>query len=253
MGLTPTTSRRGRRGGFTLVELLVGVVVCAMVAGATAASISQLARLRSTSAARRQAYARADAAASRIAHDAFAACRHHDLLFAKVQLIDAPAGQPFDELLLLSRALRPVRAGADENPEGGEYEVQYRVEPAPSLPSGIALWRRADPAFDPAVDAGGVADAAVAGVTSLSIQAYDGESWYDGWDSDSDGLPHGLRVTLTASSDDGRVSVVSRRVIPFDSIPIPPQTEEKTDTGTPSDSGTTGTSGTTTGTTGGGR
>ena len=56
MGMSRATSRRA----FTLVELLVGVIECAMVAGATAASISQLARLRSTSAARRQAYARCD-------------------------------------------------------------------------------------------------------------------------------------------------------------------------------------------------
>jgi hypothetical protein len=227
--------------------VVVASVVCALIAGATAAVVGQIARVKEQSLARRQAWARADAGAARIARDAAAVVRHHDLRFAKVQVVDGGAGN--DELILLTRSQRRVR-GTDVAAEGGVYEVQYRVvqeggsEPVPMLA------RRVDPAFDPALDGGGVVEPAAQGVFSLSIQASDGESWFDTWDSDSDGVPHGLRVIVGGVSDDGRVTGVARRVIAIDQVPVPTATEEASDAGSPEPS--TGTTGTTPATTTGG-
>lgn len=236
------------RRGFTLVEVVVASIVCAIIAAATATAVGQIARVKEQSLARRQAHARADAAASRIALDALAAVRHHDLRFCKVQLIDG--GASADQLIVLTRSARRVRA--EGSAEGGVYEVQYRVGPHDALDRTPALWRRADPGFDPSLDAGGVAEPAVAGVRELSIQATDGESWFDAWDSDSDGVPHGLRITAVGVSDNGQVTAVARRAVALDQFPVPYETEEAESTtpSTGSGSAPTGTS-TTTGGAGG--
>ncbi len=249
MGVRDLHHWRVRRRAFTLVEVVVASVVCAMIAAATATAIGQIARVKEKSLARRQAGARADGAAARIAMDALSAVRHHDLRFAKVQVMDGGAGN--DELVVLTRSLRRVR-GADTAPEGGVYEAQYRI--GPGGPDGAAptLWRRVDPAFDPALDGGGVAEPAVVGVRSLSVQASDGEAWFDAWDSDTDGLPHGLRVTVEGVSDDGSVTAVARRVIALDQVPVPTEAEAAEDAGGGASSAPTGGAGSGDTTSGGG-
>ncbi len=249
MGVNSLHRGQRRRPAFTLVEVVVASVVCAMIAAATAAAVGQIARVKEKSLARRQAHARADAAVSRIAMDAAAAVRHHDLRFAKVQVIDGGAAS--DALVVLTRSLRRVRS-ADTSPEGGVYEAQYRVSARSGVELTPTLWRRVDPAFDPALDAGGVAEPAVVGVRSLWVQASDGESWFDAWDSDSDGLPHGLRVTVEGVSDDGSVTAVARRVIALDQVPVPTETEAADDAGSDSSAPTGGAAGGAGGTTTGG-
>ncbi len=228
MGVRDLHRGRMRRRAFTLVEVVVASVVCAMIAAATATAVGQIARVKEKSLARRQAGARADGAAARIAMGALTAVRHHDLRFAKVQVMDGGAGN--DQLIVLTRSLRRVR-GADTAPEGGVYEAQYRIGPGGADGAAPTLWRRVDPAFDPALDGGGVAEPAVVGVRSLWVQASDGETWFDAWDSDTDGLPHALRVTVEGVSDDGSVTAVARRVIALDQIPVPPETEAAEDAG----------------------
>lgn len=237
------------RRAFTLVEVVVASIVCAIIAAATATAVGQIARVKEQSLARRQAHARADAAASRIALDALASARHHDPRFCKVQVIDG--GASGDQLIVLTRSVRRVRA--EGSPEGGVYEVQYRVAPRDALDRTPSLWRRADPAFDPSLDAGGVAEPVVAGVRELSIQATDGASWFDAWDSDSDGVPHGLRITAVGVSDNGKVTAIARRAVALDQVPVPYETEEAESTTPATETGGAATTGsTTTGGTGGG-
>jgi prepilin-type N-terminal cleavage/methylation domain-containing protein len=227
---TRTTPSRCTRAAcaraFTLVELIVGISILAIISGAAAASMHRLVNARAHAVARRQAFARASDAAARIALDAASASRDATLFSATVRVTSAGTPQtPRDELLVLCGSTRPVRGtgGAGDTPEGDAYEVQYRVE-------GEAgqgwLWRRADPALDSYLDAGGVASPIIPGVRSMSVQAYDGRRWLESWDSDEDGMPHALRIVITAQSDKGEQVATARRVVPIDRVPLVPKSEE---------------------------
>jgi prepilin-type N-terminal cleavage/methylation domain-containing protein len=218
--MTKNDSRTRRRRGFTLIELLVASLVTAMVAGAATVATSQLVRLKTRSAERAQAAARADAAASRVALDLASLVRHPELRYARVRILpgSGSAGRA-DDLLILVRSRRPVR-GAYGVPEGGEFSVQYRLGPSPGGASG-ALWRRANMAVFSIPDAGGVAAPVVPGVVELALEAGDGAEWFRSWDSDSDGLPHAVRVTAVGVSDSGRTFVTSRRVVAVPRVPVP--------------------------------
>jgi hypothetical protein len=180
------------------------------------------------------AFSRAQAAAGRIALDLQAAARSSDLAFAKIAVKDGgPQPQSRDELLMLMTSHRPLR-GIDGLPEGQLFESQYRVAPAPDGMS--TLWRRVDTGFDLAVDGGGIATPAFRGVVSLSVQAFDNAAWFEEWDSDSDGLPHAVRVTVIATDDDSRVFATARRLIALDRVPVPPEADDSS-TQTPSATG----------------
>lgn len=209
--------------GFTIIELLVGLAVAAVVLGAASLSLSRMIASRNAAVARQTAFSRAEAAATRIALDITAAARSSDLAFSKIAITDAGGPIGRDELLVLMTSRRPLR-GIDGSPEGQLFETQYRIA---STPDGDeALWRRVDTAFDDFVDGGGIASPEFRGVTTLSIQANDGTNWFDAWDSDSDGLPHAVRFTLSARDDEGRTTATIRRIVCVDRVPVPPETEE---------------------------
>lgn len=227
--------------GFTLVELVVGLMVTVLIAGATTTALSQMLRSRETSAARRQAFARADAAAARMARDVQNAARDDVLDFARVAVTDGGgnAGES-DGLLLLIRTPTRLR-GLDGAPEGADFEVQYRVEAGEQGPT---LWRRCDQALDDYLDAGGIAAPVVSGVESLSIEAGDGDLWYTVWDSDADGFPHAVRIVVTASDDRGRVRATARRTIALDRTPLPQAAAEEDEAPEAAPNAPAGTSGT---------
>ena len=197
--------------------------------------------------AHRQAFSRASDAASRIAIDLAGVTRDMDLASCKVQVTTAgPTLAPRDELLLLVRSTRPVRGLSDVTgaPEGGDQEVQYRVR---DDAGASTLWRRSDIALDGIVDGGGVASPLIPGVRTLSITAFDGQNWLESWDSDGDGLPHAVRVVVTASSDDGKVTATARRLVAIDRVPLPPGGDEDDASGDLSSTESTSGSGTGTG------
>jgi len=218
------TSRRAR--AFTLVELIVALLVGVIVAGATTASLTQFTRAKARASAHREAFARAHGAASRIAEDARQVSREHDLVFTVVRIADGREGEAErDSLLLWVRSMRPVR-GRSDVPEGADAEVQYKVMPGTDPASPPALWRRADAPPDRNELAGGVAQLVVPGVIGLSIQAGDGSDWFDTWDSDLDGYPHALRITVSAVAGDGSTTAVARRTVALDRTPLPPVTTD---------------------------
>lgn len=233
--------------GFTLAELLVAIIMLGVLSTATYLSISQVIRSRDRAGARAEAFGRANLAADLIARDAANALRDSDLLSAKVAITrDGKPGQGLDGLLLFAHIDRPIRA-AGVQAEGDEAEVQYKLRPSEvsadrsaAAANAMVLWRRRAPVPDEYPDAGGVATPLVEGVKSLTLQAYDGTTWLDEWDSDLDGLPHALRLVVTAIDDQGRDTVTARRIIAMDRVPVPPE-EDTTSTETGTTAGTGGT------------
>jgi len=202
--------------GFTLIELIVALIIGVIVTGATTAIVRQFSRAKSRAVARQEAFARASAGADRIASDIELFVRDEELTFAKVSIQDGgDATNGADSLLLVTRSLRRVRTQSD-NPEGADREVMFHVENSPD-----ALWLRTDAPADEYLDAGGIAEPIVRGVVGLSVLASDGQSWLETWDSDRDGYPHGVQVTVTALADDGVTKATARRTVALDRTPLP--------------------------------
>ncbi len=237
----------GSRRALTLMELVVAVVVVSVVVAGTTSAIAGALRAASTSELRQSVMSRADLVARRIAEDAASVVRDGDLYFVLVMLEDGGGrGREVDELLMFAQPRSQARyeaAGADfaasARSEGAEYEVHYRL--APSSAAGGAggeelaegatgvVWRRLDPQPDDAVDGGGVAFPVAGGIESLSIEAHDGARWLEDWDSDRDGIPHAIRVRVTAADRDPRarsaagswVRATAVRVAAIDRVPSP--------------------------------
>lgn len=222
-----------RRHAFTLVEVLVAIVIVAGIAAAATVAISQSLKAQAVSGARREARARAEAAVERMAVDVENLVRDADLYDVRVVLLDGGDGKTArDQLLLFAGSSTVARAG-NIQPEGGRYEIQYRPVDRPVVAtdtrrrrnapaSSIVLWRRVDPVPDEVPDGGGVVFPVAEGLLSLSIEAFDGEAWYEAWDSDRDGIPHALRVEASATSNaDATRTATARRVIAVDRVPAP--------------------------------
>ncbi|MEI7658720.1 MAG: prepilin-type N-terminal cleavage/methylation domain-containing protein [Phycisphaerae bacterium] len=211
--------------GFTLVELVVATVIAVIIAGATAVSMSQMVKAKTASSSHQQAFARAEAVASRMALDLSNVVRDPDLAQCRLRVVsggDGPGQR--DELLVLMRSLRNLRPRAVE---GDEYEAQYRISPSPDPQTpGDWFWRRVDQAHDDYQDGGGIAAPIALGAVSLDIVASDGVDWFESWDSDSSGLPHAIRLTVVADSDDRKTRATVRRVVAIDRVPIAPVVDE---------------------------
>ncbi len=230
--------RNGPRRAFTLAELLVAGVIIAFVWGAVTTGLRQLAIARGATRTQLDAYLRADAALTHLRRDLCSVLRSDDLFWTRVLLTDGSVnmGRGYvdrDEILVFNSQVRPVRR-IDYIGEGMEYETQYRIQ---DDDLGPVLWQRRDPVPDEYLLGGGVATPLADGIVSLAIQAYDGEQWYENWDSDIDGLPWALRVMVTASGhrpgEDPMEAPLAmlRTVIPIDRVPLPPTEEEGAEAG----------------------
>lgn len=221
-------SRNAARRAFTLVELIVAAVIVALIAGGTTLITYRLARSRA-GAGNAEAFARASTAAGLIARDLANTARDEDLASAKIAI--TPGGSDTsarDQVLVRIAAVRPVRASSPQN-EGPVHTVQYRLEGDPSSPGRLALWRRADPIPNTNLEGGGLAVPVVPGVVALRFEALDVEEWVADWDSDIDGYPHAVRVTVTASDSSGERFATVRRVIALDRTPLPLVTTTSSD------------------------
>ena len=223
-------NRRAGARGFTLIEVMVASLITALLIGSASMSLSQLTRAKSICKERFNAFLRADAALNTLRRDVASVIRSDDLFFTRLRLSDHSASSPVgeidrDEILLFVTRLRPVRDIDNFNGEGIEYETQYRIE---EDEIGPVLWQRRDAFPDEYPAGGGVAVPLVEGVVGLRIQAYDGDRWYDDWDSDVSGLPLAVSITVfadgRANEDDvaGRDPVSLRTVIAMDRV-LPPR------------------------------
>ncbi len=231
---------RTHRRGFTLVELMVAALMTAFVLGAVSMSLSQLSRAKSGGRAQLAAHLRADAALNAVRRDVVSVLRDQDLFWTRLLLTDHSISTPYgrmdrDEILVFNSQLRPIR-DLDFIGDGAEFEAHLRIE---EDPDGIILWRRRDAVPDEYPRGGGVATPLISGVVSLAMEAYDGELWYPSWDSDFDGLPLAIRVTVVASGcrdgqdPYGSTMAILRTVIPIDRVPpqFEPPAEDEPDDG----------------------
>jgi prepilin-type N-terminal cleavage/methylation domain-containing protein len=189
-----------RRRGFTLVEMLVAAMLTAMLLGSVSMTLSRLSRAKNTCKSRLEAYMRADLALNLIRRDVASLIRSDDLFDTRFLLNDYVVSTSIgdldrDELLIFNTRMRPIR-NIDFNGEGIEYETQYRVT---GEGAGTMLWQRRDAVPDEYSEAGGMATPLVRNLISLNIEAYDGRQWWNSWDSDADGIPHAVRISVIAS------------------------------------------------------
>lgn len=237
------------RRGFTLAELIIATVMLGILVTASYIAVSQTIRARDKSQSRSDAFSRASAAADLIAGDAASALRDADLTDCRIAIMrDGKPGLGQDGLLLFSHLTRSVRPEATQA-EGEEAEVQFRVQPGEKQGT-MTLWRRTDPVIDDVPDGGGVATALIDGVKGVKIEANNGTDWLDEWDSDNDGLPHAVRISVTGTDDATKESVVVRRVIALDRVPLPSEKEAMDDAASAAaDAAASATNGATNGTT----
>ena len=224
-----------RRSGFTLVELLLAGIITAFIVGSVAVALSQLSRAKTLSRERFDTFLRADAGLERVRRDVASIIRHEDLFWCRVlidtdtQMTDAGM-MPRSELLIFTSRLRPIRE-IDYNGEGLQFESQYRIV---DDVGGPMLWNRLDPVLDEYPTGGGIATPVVDGINGLLVEAYDGESWFDQWDSDIEGIPQALRITVIATAPEltwrlHPTQAELRTVVALDRVPppLPPETEEE--------------------------
>lgn len=230
MNHKPAGQRRFRshRRCFTLVELIVAGVLTTFILGTISVSLTNLARAKLSSRQRLEAYLRADTALNMIRRDVVSIIRSDDLFWTRFLLldkvVDTPAGRmDRDEILIFNNRLKPVRR-TEYNGEGMEYETQYRIQEDELAPN---LWCRRDPLPDEYPLGGGVATPVTDGMLGLKIEAYDGYQWFDQWDSDLEGLPLAVRITVTTSGDYGYEDIYDapqatlRTIVSLDRILLP--------------------------------
>ncbi len=208
-----------RKRGFTLIELILAGAIAALVLVTVVVTLSQIGRARSVSRGRLLSNLRATTALEEIRRDLTGLIRDADLFHARILLYsdsatvmvdDRRMDVSRDEILVFNSRLEPL-GEIEYNGEGGEYETQYRID---LDRFGAALWQRRDPVPDEYPDGGGVATPIAEGVIGLEIQAYDGQEWFDEWDSDIDGYPWGFRITLTAiGSEEGELTDIDGRMM----------------------------------------
>lgn len=240
---TASERRRRTQRGFTLIELVLAGTIAALVLVTVVVSLSQIGRAREVSRTRLLAHLRADSALDEIRRDLSSVLRDSDLFNTRVLLYQGTGtiltkegrlDVARDELLVFNSRLEPL-GEIDYNGEGGEYETHYRID---EDQYGAALWQRRDAVPDDWPDGGGIATPIAEGVIGLEIKAYDGEEWFEEWDSDVDGLPWGFRVEIMAiGSRDGEVEsvdprsiVVLRSHVAVDRI-VPPYVEPEPEVG----------------------
>lgn len=216
------------RRGFTIVELMLAGVIAAMVLGALTISMSQIIQSKNISHERLDAHVRADLALRNLRRDLISTLRRDDLFFTRLLIKDDALNTPVgeldrDQLLVFNHRLRASRE-IDYNGEGVEYETAYRID---NDEWGPVLWQRRDALPDQYPNAGGVVSPIAEGVVSLSLEAWDGDQWLEDWDSDFDGLPQAIRVTIQASGHlagtsefDAPIATL-RTIVPLDRTPIP--------------------------------
>jgi type II secretion system protein J len=240
------SNKRHSQLGFTLIELVVAGTIAAMVLMAVTFALAQLSKTRNIARERVEAFQRASMSIEALRRDIAALIRTDDLFDTRFLLTTREAsartgGHERSDLLMFNISLRPLHP-IDYQGEGREYETHYRVE---DDELGSALWRRRDMVPDERPDGGGLAEPIADGVVGFLVEASDGDGgWRTEWDSDVDGVPKLVRITVTATGIPVGADSVNltpdvdlRTVVAIDRVigpkPDPEPEEDQPTTGTP--------------------
>jgi len=215
------------RRGFTLIELMVAGMMASIVLGGITTSLSQLGSAKSVSRQRLEAFSRCDTALRTVRKEIISVLRRADLFNTRVLITDSTGrfqGEQLhrDELLLFNGNVRANKE-IDFNGEGLEYETQFRIE---DNDISSALWKRRDAILDDNPVGGGMVIPIADGVVSLQLEAFDGLSWSNQWDSDELGVPHAIRISITATGmefegDKHAPLITLRTIVPLDRVRSP--------------------------------
>ena len=220
--------RYAARRGFTMVEFIMAGILLAMLLIAMGFAMQQVVKARTSTRARIDAYLRADSALQLIRRDLISTLRRQDLYYTRLLLIDDSVEReglriPRDEILIFNNRLQSTR-DLEYNGDGMEFETQFRIEEDESLP---VLWQRRDPMPDAYPRGGGMIAPVTVGLMGLDIEVWNGLDWFEEWDSDEDGLPWAIRITVTATgAADGedpmqKADAILRTLIPLDRSRMP--------------------------------
>jgi prepilin-type N-terminal cleavage/methylation domain-containing protein len=201
--MTSRTSNRKQapQRGFTLIELVVAGTIAAFVLTAVTFALSQLSKGRNIARDRVEAFQRGSTALEALRREVSSTIRSDDLFETRFLLTTREAsartgGHERSDLLLFNTSMRPTRT-VEYQGEGREYETQFRVE---DDELGSAIWRRRDYMPDETPDGGGTAEPLADGVVGFLVEASDGDAgWRTEWDSDVDGLPKLVRMTVVST------------------------------------------------------
>lgn len=220
------------------MEVMVAGIITVFLLSSVSMSLSQLAKAKGGTTQRLAAHLRANAALESLRREIVSVIRSDDLFWSRVLIEDDSISTSVgrldrDEILIFSTRFRPIHP-VEFSGEGMEYESQFRIE---DDEFGPVLWHRRDAVPDEYPRGGGIATPLVDGLISLSIEAYDGQVWYEQWDSDLDGLPMAIRITVAASGhvvgddayDEQLPIAILRTVIPIDRVlpPLDPNEEDE--------------------------
>jgi type II secretion system protein J len=224
-------NRRGstsNRRGFTMIEFLLAGVLLAGILLAMGVAIQQVAKSRNSTRGRIDAYLRADSAIRMVRRDLVSILRRDDLYYTRVLLKSSTASidgldVDRDEIIVFNNRLQATR-NIQYNGDGLEFETHYRIE---DDELGSVLWQRRDAMPDAYPRGGGIITPVVEGLVGIQLEAWNGMTWFDQWDSDEDGIPWAFRVTVTATgaapgqSAGDHPTAVLRTVVPIDRSRMP--------------------------------
>ncbi len=222
------------RRGFTMVELLTAGVILALVLSAMGLSLGQVNQSRVMARERADAYLRADAGLRMVRRELVSLLRMDDLFYTRLLITDNGVtidGFNFerDEILLFNSRIQAT-SSLDYNGDGTEFESAFRIE---QDNDGPVLWHRRDAMPDKFPRGGGIATPSMEGILGLSFEAWDGEVWTTVWDSDDDGLPQAIRVTVESTGAAAGQSLldapsaVLQTVVPLDRSRMPAEMADK--------------------------
>ncbi len=196
----PSPGERGRRGGFTLVELLLAATLGALVVTAAFASIALVLHGYKQYKNRSDAYEPARAALARMNREissAFLSPHTGRTRFVGVpQMVE---GIELDRLTFISVVNNPQRS------LGGESdlcEIEYFIDSDTETPERW-LQVRYDPTPDEDPFTGGVCHLLGPNVVSMTLYYFDGEFWLNEWDS-TEQIPMAVNITLGVLKRDAK-------------------------------------------------